>query len=469
MTTTSAEASVSPSEGFGSNGYRGYVLGALLLAYILNFIDRVIIAYLSKPIIEEFGLAYWQFGLLSGIAFATFYTFLGIPIARLAEHFNRVWIIGVSIIFWSIMTALCGLATSFIMLLIFRLGVGVGEAGLTPPANSLIADYFKPKSRPVALAIYSTGITIGSLCAALFVALLLGVVTWRETFIAIGLCGIPVGVIFLLTVKEPPRGYTDPPGTVKPKPPGILEVAKSLSTNPTFWHITIGSTLASFIGYGLLTFSVEFLTGTFKMSVQDVALRYLVPLSVTGAIGTWMCGALATRFGGLSLMWLPAIALPTAMIFHLLALNIPVPTIVFLTLIVANLAQYFYLGPMYAVSGAVVNTRSRATAIAILLFVVNLIGYGLGPLFTGAVGDYMIATQLAAIPELDLATCTAGLEALGETAKAQCAEAKAWGIRRSMSITVLFFLWAAVHFYLAMKTYAKDAANATGPAEGATT
>ncbi|MEL6216760.1 MAG: MFS transporter, partial [Pseudomonadota bacterium] len=191
MSATSAVQGAGYETGFGSKGYRSFVLGSLLLAYIFNFIDRVIISYLSTPIIDEFDIEYWQFGLLSGIAFATFYTFLGIPIARAAERYSRKMIIGVSIIFWSVMTALCGIASSFIMLLIFRLGVGVGEAGLTPPANSLIADYFKPKSRGAAIAIYSTGVTIGSFFAALFVALFLGVVGWRETFIVVGLGGIP--------------------------------------------------------------------------------------------------------------------------------------------------------------------------------------------------------------------------------------------------------------------------------------
>ncbi len=456
MSTTAAAAGNGHITGFGTKGYRGYVLGALLLAYIFNFIDRVIIAYLSGPIIQEFDLAYWQWGLLSGIAFATFYTFLGIPIARLAERFNRTIIIGVSIIFWSVMTALCGMATSYVMLLVARLGVGVGEAGLTPPANSLIADYFKPKSRGAALAIYSTGITIGSSCAALFLGLLLGVVTWRETFIVLGIAGIPVGLLILFTVKEPPRGYSDPSGTVRASPPGIIETMRALGKNATFWHVTMGGMLASFVGYGLVTFTMEFLRETLSLNTREVALQFLFPLALVGAVGTWLSGFLVSRFGGKSALWLPGGALILAMVFHLIALNVPVFWVVFGALVFANVFQYFYLGPMYAVAGNVVDARSRATAIAILLFVVNLIGYGLGPLFAGFMNDLFTGAQLADVQGLTAADCVGSMDGLNDQQQAVCGDAKRRGIASGLSVTVLFFLWASAHFFLAMRTIQKD-------------
>lgn len=448
--------------GFGSNGYRSYVLGALLLAYIFNFIDRVIIAYLVGPIKADLSLLNWQFGLLSGIAFATFYTFLGIPIARLAERYNRVVIIGVSILFWSLMTALCGLANSFIMLLIFRLGVGVGEAGLTPPANSLIADYFRPEKRASALSIYASGITIGSCLAALFVGLLIAHVTWRQTFITIGLAGIPVGILILLTVKEPPRGFTDPPGTVRPSPPGILDALRTLSKNRTFWHVTLGGTLASFVGYGLITFVTDYLTKGLGLSIQQAMLWFLAPLALMGAVGTSLCGFLASRIGGVSALWLPGFALIVALVFHLASLHVStVPMVVFGLLIVANVAQYFYLGPMYAVAGNVVDAKMRATAIAILLFVVNLIGYGIGPVFAGAMADMFMSLQLPDASGLSVTSCLKEADTLTVAEQGVCREAEVHGIRFGMSASILFFAWASVHFFLAMRTYRKDAV-ATG-------
>ena len=460
MNDTASAANVNTGDSFGSFNYRSYVLGTLLLAYIFNFIDRVIIAYLSVPIKDEFDLANWQFGLLSGIAFATFYTFLGIPIARLAERYNRTIIIGCSIILWSLMTMLCGIAWSFLALLIFRLGVGVGEAGLTPPANSLIADYYKSEKRASALSIYSTGVTIGSFCAALFVGFLLGIVDWRTTFIVVGLAGIPLGLLIIFTVKEPPRGYSDPPGTTKPVPPSIGEALKALATNPTFWFVTLGGTAVSFVGYALITFVMEFVTKAFDMDVPTAALFFLAPLALTGAIGTWLCGALADTFRGKSALWLPALGATLAFILQVVALNwVASAWIILGVLIVANLFQYFYLGPMYAVSGSVVDTRMRATAIAILLFVVNLIGYGIGPPFAGLVIDIFYSGNLSDVAGLTAETCRVAGETLTDTQLDQCGAAELAAIRVGLSIVTSIFVVGAAFFMLAMRTIDKDLAK----------
>lgn len=442
--------------GFGSKGYRAYVLGTLLLAYIFNFIDRVMIGYLAAPIKAEFSLTNTQFGLLSGLAFAAFYTFLGIPIARLSERVNRVWLIAGSIILWSAMTALCGVATSFFWLLIFRLGVGVGEAGLTPAANSLIADYFVPRSRPVAISIYSTGITIGSLCAAIYVGLYITQFGWREVFITVGLAGIPVGLLMLLSVREPPRGFTDPPGAVRPKAPPFFQTAARLLANSTFRQVTIGATLASFVGYALSSFIVLFLQGTHGLGVQQAALTVLAPLALTGAIGTWLCGFLVSRIGGFSILWLPALGLVLATVFHVLAFQATTISWLLSLLIAGNLFQYFYLGPMYAVAGAVVEGRSRATAIAVLLFVVNLIGLGLGPLFAGVLSDVLAGGLLAQVGDLTLVQCAATDVVLSEADKAVCAKATADGLRYALAITACIFFWGAMHFLLAMRTWSRD-------------
>nr|WP_070960043.1 MFS transporter [Hyphomonas sp. Mor2] len=460
MSDTATAANVNTGNSYGSFSYRSYVLGTLLLAYIFNFIDRVIIAYLSVPIKAEFDLANWQFGLLSGIAFATFYTFLGIPIARLAERHNRTLIIGCSIILWSLMTALCGIAWSFLALLIFRLGVGVGEAGLTPPANSLIADYYKPEKRASALSTYSTGVTIGSFSAALFVGLLLGVVDWRTTFILVGLAGIPLGLMIIFTIKEPPRGYSDAPGTTRPTPPSISEALTALAKNKTFWFVTFGGTAASFVGYALVTFVMEFVTKAFSMDVPTAALFFLAPLALTGAVGTWLCGALADHLKGKSALWLPAVGLCLAFLLQVLALNwVTSAWIILVILLLANLFQYFYLGPMYAVSGSVVDTRMRATAIAILLFVVNLIGYGIGPPFAGLVIDMFYAGNLSDVAGLTAETCRLASDTLTEAQIAQCGQAELSAIRIGLALVTAIFVIGAAFFALAMKTVDHDLAK----------
>ncbi len=444
--------------GFGSKPYRTYVLGALLVAYIFNFIDRIMIGILAEPIIEHFNLKDWQFGLLSGLAFAAFYTFLGIPMARLSERVSRVWIIGVSIIIWSLMTALCGLAWSFLALFLFRLGVGVGEAGLTPAANSLISDYFKPRSRAPAIAIYAMGVTVGTLFANLFVGLFGNQVDWQDTFITIGLAGIPLGIIIILTIKEPPRGYTDPPGAVRPKTPSIGETLQELGGKYTFWAVTVGAMLASFVGYGMGNFIISYLMRNHGIALGDAALHYMAPLSVAGAAGTFFCGwlieKLDTRHKRASL-WLPAGSFVVAAFAYAAAFNAPSVALIFPLLLVANLFHYWYLGPMYSIVGAVVGARSRATAIAILLFVVNLLGYGLGPLFVGLLSDIMAGMKLAGQEGLSVAICKSDA-VLSEAQEAVCAAASADGIRLSITVTVMIFLLAALCYISAMRSYKRD-------------
>ena len=223
MTAASAsEESVPQSNtaGFGTNRYRSYVLSALTLIYILNFVDRGLLAVVGPELVPELGISDTQFGLLTGFGFALLYTIVGIPLARYADTGHRVWIMTVCIALWSLMTVLCGLATeitigsltigAFWVLLMCRVGVGIGEAGCTPPANSLIADYYAPRDRSQALGVYAMGVTLGTMFANLIGGWVTDAFDWRTAFFVVGLPGLLIALIFKLTVKEPPRGYTDP-------------------------------------------------------------------------------------------------------------------------------------------------------------------------------------------------------------------------------------------------------------------
>lgn len=444
---------------YGTTGYRNYVLIVLTLAYVFNFVDRVMIGILAEPIIRHFSLTDTQFGLLGGIAFALFYTLVGVPVARLSERVNRTWIIGAAILLWSIMTVLCGLAVSFWMLFLFRLGVGIGEAGLTPPANSLISDYFAPSVRARALAIYAMGITLGQCAANLFVGLTGAEVTWQQTFIIIGLAGIPVGLLVLFTVDEPPRGYSEPVLTTGAHKSTFRESLKELKGKRSFWAVTLGSTTASFVGYGMGSFTISFLVRNHEITVSEAALWFMAPLAVSGAIGTWLCGNVVTRYAGgrnVVALWLSAGALIVSMVAHVVAFNIGVLAYVFPLLLLANFFQYWYIGTMYAAVATVAEVQTRATAVAVMLFITNLLGYGLGPLFVGWLSDSLTAANLSATSDLSLDACNAGRELLTADQLAVCTSASGSGLQVSVTVTVLVFFLAAIFFAYAAMTQHKD-------------
>ncbi len=493
---TSGQAGNPASEGFGTPGYRAYVLGALLLVYIFNFIDRTIVNILTEPIKLSFELEDWQMGLLGGPAFAMLYTFLGIPIARGAERYNRVVIITLAVAVWSLFTVLCGFAVSFLMLFLFRVGVSIGEAGCTPPAQSLIADYFKPKSRATAVSIYALGVPLGGMFASLFGGQLAGldgaqfgawinsvglgflfgsiewatVEGWRIAFVVVGVPGVLLSLLVWRTVQEPPRGYTDPAALQGLKSASFREVLQVLGRKSAYVHVVIGATIASFIGYGVNQFTTSFLIRTHGLTIQEASLLFGIILGLMAAIGVFASGWLADRLSSrypTALSWLPAVGM---------GLSVPLYAFGFMSgslwtampaLMIAAMIHYFYLGPMYAVSGGVVDSRMRATAVAITLFVVNLLGYGLGPLVIGVLSTFLKSVFLdgyglgltletckpliAMAPEMQAALSGAQADRL-----AACTQSDAEGLQWSIVIFVCLYGWAALHYLLAGRSLQED-------------
>ncbi len=466
MASNPAAVATQTGQAFGSSGYRSYVLFTLTLSYTLNFIDRILISILSEPIIREFGLSDLQFGALSGLGFAVMYTLMGIPIARLSEKYHRVRIIAAGIILWSVMTALCGVAGGFASLLLFRIGVGIGEACLTPPANSIIADYFPPRSRARALAIYAMGVTLGSVLAAAFGGPIQEIFSWRMAFIILGLPGVLVGLLVLFTVKEPPRGYSDPPGTPKVDARGFKETMQRLTGNRTYWLNITAATLVAFVGYGVASFQVSFFVRAYDVKLAEVALAFIVPLGLAAAGGTFLGGffteKLSAKFETV-LAWLPGWGLILCVPFYWFGFGNPDATTAFWLLLFGSILHYFYLGAQYNICQGVVDTRSRATAVAILLFVVNLIGYGLGPLVVGYLSDVFASSHLAAsqfASELTLSDCKAEastlVENLGATKAAFCNEMSAEGLRGALKIVILIFGLAGLFYLWASRTIKDD-------------
>jgi len=445
-------------ESFKTKGYRGYALGALTLVYTFNFIDRMLINVVSRPIIDEFGLSNFQFSLLAGFGFALFYTILGIPIARLSERYNRVRIIAFCTILWSIATVLCGFTIGFITLLLARIAVGIGEAGCSPPANSLIADMFKAKDRPAALGIYAAGVSIGLVLANLGGGLLLKTFSWREIFIIVGLPGAVLGLIVWITLKEPIRGYSNDPNVPLPKMASLGQAMKELATNKTYWLTILAASTVAFGGYALVSYETLFIQYKYSVSPSDAAIFFMAVITVGSVIGTIGGGYIIKHFSKKNILapfQVPAIGLILSLPLMLTGFWVDNKTVMVICFFCAAFSQNFYASAQLFIPQSVVNVELRATSIAILLFAANVLGLGIGMSVFAYIADLAIASKLPELAGGDKLSvkCSLADPTLSETLKASCQSAKAYGQQLSLSLAAcvvalasLFFLWASRYY-----------------------
>jgi predicted MFS family arabinose efflux permease len=372
-----------------SSSYRAVVLAMLVLVYTFNFIDRQIVGILAVPIKTDLGLTDTQLGLMGGLAFALFYTALGIPIAMLADRRNRTTIMTAALVLWSAFTAACGFAQNFLQLFLARLGVGVGEAGGVAPAYSLVADYFPPHQRARALAVYSFGIPIGSALGIVFGGFIAHWVDWRTAFIAVGIAGIVIAPLFKMVVREPQRGRFDGvrgAGT----PVGLREVVRVLLAKRAFWGISFGASASSMMGYGLFFWLPSFFVRSHGMTLIQASVYYGAILLLGGIAGIWLGGWLADRFGAArrrAYALIPACAFIATVPFFIGAVTSNSLAVSFVLFLVPTALGLVWLGPVLSAIQHVVPTGMRATASAIFLFVNNLIGIGLGSVALGALSD----------------------------------------------------------------------------------
>lgn len=376
---------------------RGMTLALLTIVYFFSFMDRYILTILLEDIKKALDLSDTQLGLLQGFAFAMLYATLGIPVARLADRSNRRNIIAASLALWSAMTAACGLALNYGQLLAARVGVGIGEAGSSPPSHSMIADLYPPEKRSGAMAIYSTGVVLGGGFGTMIGGTIAHLFGWRYALMAVGAPGLMLALIVWLFVVEPRRGLSDPARAVPAPQPPLIEGFRSLFANPVAAHLVMALTVTSFVGYSLASFLPSFMQRSYGVSLLTVALELAPAVAIVGTFSGIVSGRIADRLArerGLYMQpWLIAvtkgIAFPCALVFYLASDF----TIGFTFALLVYLFSSSYLGPSFALLQGQAPVKMRALWAAITLLIINLIGLGLGPSMVGALSDAFRATQ----------------------------------------------------------------------------
>jgi predicted MFS family arabinose efflux permease len=417
-----------------SVGARRYAMVILAIVYMFNFVDRQILAILLPQIRDEFGTSDTYLGFLSGTAFALFYVTLGVPIAQYADRCNRRNLIAAAVALWSAMTALSGLAANIAQLTAARIGVGIGEAGCSPPAHSMIADYFPPEKRSTAMGFYTLGISAGIMMAYLAGGWVAQNIGWREAFFVVGIPGLLLAVIVRFTLKEPQRGASESRAS-NAEQPKLVEVLRFLVTRRSFIHMATAAGLSSFVGYAVISFLPSFMVRSFDMEVAALGRWLGLILGISGGAGFFLGGYIADHLGRGShrkaLNFVAAMMLVTAGLSAMM-LMAETSTMALLLFILPAGTMNVYLAPVLSQAQSLVALRMRATTSALILLIINIIGLAMGPLITGALSD-------ALVPRF--------------------AEES---MRYSLLIVTLVILpWAVWHYYRAGKWIDSDLARAT--------
>lgn len=364
-------------------------LAMLFVVYTFNFLDRQVLSILAQPIKLDLGLSDSQVGALGGLAFAMLYSTMAIPLGLLADRTGRVRVVGISLAVWSGFTALCGLAGNFTQLFLYRLGVGVGEAGGVAPSYALIAGYFPPGRRARALAIYSAGAPLGIAIGVLFGSAIAAAVNWRVAFIALGLAGLLTAIPYFLLMREPVET-----STAEPVPARV--VFRRLAVMPVFWLLAFGAAFSSLAGYGLSFWMPALAQRSYGLTLVQTGQFVGLSVLITGVTGVLTGGWLGDRFGnrdrsGYPLVggWAFAICGPTFAI----ALFSPDPVWLFVSLLVPSSLAYMWMAPVITTVQHLVSPRERATASACYLLINNSVGLGLGPLVVGKLSDMLAPTH----------------------------------------------------------------------------
>lgn len=420
-------------------GYKHYVLGVLALSYLLNALDRSILGILLEPIKLEFGVSDTALGLLGGIAFAAFYSTFGIPLALWADRSNRRNILALAILVWSAMTVFCGLAPTFLLLLLARIGTAIGEAGGSPPSHALISDYFSPQQRGTALAIFALGAPAGAMLGSLLGGIGNDLFGWRVTFMLAGLPGLLLAPLLWFTVLDPRTVATQ---QRKEPAPSAREVASYLWRRPSYIHLCLGCALHATTVYGTGAFNASFLIRSHGWDTADIG-TLLAFVGAAGVLGTFVGGMLADR---LSIRWndprwylwicgLSSLLMAPAVLVSYLSSN---STLMCAAFLLGGFLSSVFFGPSSAATQTLAGPRMRAVTSSVLIFIKTMLGMGLGPFLIGRVSDMLNP-------------------GFGQHS-----------LRYALLIAIVFNIWAAWHFFASARHLQKDlAGNASADADPA--
>ena len=366
------------------------MLWTLLVVYVFNFLDRQIVNILAEPIRKDLNLSDTQIGLMTGLAFALFYTVLGLPIARYSDKpsTDRGRLIAMALAVWSAMTVLCGMAQNFVQLLLARVGVGVGEAGCTPAAHSLIADRVPAERRASAMAFYALGIPLGSLLGMVIGGYLADQIGWRKAFLFVGAPGVVLALLVMALVGDGGRKVS--PASAAAPAESILQSVRSLLSSRTFVILLAAASACSFLSYGKTTWTTIFFQRTHGLTPGEVGFWFGLWGGLAGMLGTFLGGWLADRFGKHDrrhVVTAPAIGMALAVPIAISAYFATDWRLSLVLIMLPNVLNSLYYGPVFSSTQGLVPLRHRAMASALLLFCQNLIGLGLGPLFFGMLSD----------------------------------------------------------------------------------
>ncbi len=420
--------------------YRWYALGVLTLAYASSHVDRQIMGMVLEPIKQELMVSDTAMGFLVGLTFAIFYATLGMPIAMLADRSHRRNIITAAITIWSVMTVLCGYAANFVQLALARIGVGIGEAGSSPPSHSIISDLFPVETRGTAMGIYALGVNGGLLIAYLAGGWLIDNVGWRLTFVWVGLPGLVIAAILFLTTIEPRRGGSDAPAAPGSSPanadlPKFTAVWGHMWHTRSIRHLTLGAAVAGFVGYGFVLWMPAFLVRSHGLSATEVGLVLALFTGIIGGLGTFTAGRLADTLARRDERWRAwVVAIGKSAYVPFLAAVFMVDEL-WLALVLYTVPAFFggfYLAPTFALIQGLVSLRMRALASSIVLFILNIIGLGFGPQLVGFLSDLMAPNY--------------GQESL----------------RMALLILSFINLWCAWHYFAAGRTLREDQQRLAG-------